>query len=72
MNAFSFGSPGVGFHKHFFGVPLLDILGTIGLGFATSRYFPVSFPIATAGWFVTGELLHYYYGVDTFFLKLLK
>ena len=67
-----FGEPGKGFHAtRIGGLALYDILGTIGLALATTYFFNVSILWSLIGWFVFGEVLHWYFGVKTAFLKSL-
>ena len=61
-----FGEPKKGFHAtRIGGLALYDILGTIAIAFATSYYFNVSLLWSLVGWFVLGEVLHWYFGVKT-------
>ena len=67
-----FGEPGKGFHAtRIGGLALYDILGTIGLALATTYFFNISLLWSLVIWFVLGEILHWYFGVKTAFMRLL-
>jgi hypothetical protein len=69
-HAFIFGTPTKGFHStRIFGLALFDILGTVGLAVLTTWIFNISLVSSLIGWFVAGELLHYYFGSQTAFLS---
>ena len=69
--AFIFGTPEKGFHStRIIGLALYDILGTIGLAVLTTWIFKISLVSSLIGWFVAGELLHYYFGSQTAFLSM--
>jgi hypothetical protein len=71
MNKHTFGEPGTGFHAtRFMGMALYDILGTIGLALLFSYFTGLSIVYSLLGGVVAGELLHWYFGVDTAFMKL--
>ena len=71
MDKHTFGEPRIGFHAtRFMGMALYDILGTIGLALLFSYITGVSIWYSLIGWFVAGELLHWYFGVHTAFMKL--
>ena len=66
------GVPGEGVHaQRFMGLALNDSLATIVAALLTSWIFNVSFLYSLAGWFIGGEVLHYLFGVNTAFLKIL-
>ena len=68
----SLGVPGEGVHaKRFMGIALYDLLGTIGLAIATYFVLNVHPIYAFLGWFVLAEILHYAFGVDTAFLRMI-
>ena len=67
-----FGEPNKGFHAtRIGGLALYDILGTIGLALATTYFFNISLLWSLVAWFVLGEVLHWYFGVKTAFMKFL-
>jgi len=67
-----FGKPNTGFHsKRVFGLAVGDTVGTIGLGLLFSWIFGTSLFYSIVGMFVLGEVLHYYFGVQTAFLTML-
>jgi len=73
MNKHSFGEPKKGFHAtRIFGFALYDILGTIGLALIFSYFTGISIWYSLLGWFVVAELLHWYFGVQTEFLRILQ
>jgi hypothetical protein len=66
------GVPGEGVHaQRFMGLALNDTLATIVAALLTSWFFNVSFLYSLFGWFALGELLHYAFGVNTAFLKMI-
>ena len=66
------GVPGQGIHSNrIAGLALNDILGTIGLAILTSWMFKVSFLHSLIGWFILGEVLHYAFGTNTAFLRMI-
>ena len=72
-NANILGVPGQGFHAARLGpIALNDTLGTIGLALITSWFTNTSFWWNFLAWFVLGEVLHYWYGVPTAFLKMVR
>lgn len=71
MDKHTFGEPGTGFHAtRIGGFALYDILGTIVLALLTSYFFNISVFWSIVGWFVAAEVLHWYFGVQTAFMKL--
>ena len=67
------GIPGQGFHStRFMGFALNDTVGTIALAFLTSWIFNINIWKSLFVWFVSGEILHYYFGVQTAFLTFLN
>lgn len=71
-HAFIFGEPGTGFHStRFWGYAVGDTVGTILLGLFTAWLFRVNLILSIIVWFVVGEWLHYYFGVQTAFLTTL-
>ena len=63
------GEPGKGFHAtRIGGLALYDILGTIAIALLTSYYFGIPIWASLIGWFLLGEVLHWYFGVKTAFL----
>ena len=71
MNKHTFGEPGTGFHAtRIMGYALYDILGTISVALLFSYFTNISVLYSIIGWFVAGEVLHWYYGVETAFMKL--
>lgn len=66
------GKPGKGFHVHFFGIAIFDLLGTILLSIIFSYLF--SFPawIILIILLIIAEILHYIFCVPTTIIKLLR
>lgn len=67
-----FGKPGEGVHKHrIFGLATVDLLGTILLsillGYLLKKNILIMFLII----FLIGELLHYFFCVETALIKLI-
>lgn len=70
--AFIFGKPGTGFHSsRFGGYAVGDTVGTIILALMSAWVFKINWMKSIIVWFVVGELLHYYFGVQTAFLTTL-
>lgn len=65
------GVPGEGFHTHFAGVAINDILGTLAIAGITSYVSKISFLRASVIWFTLAEILHAAFGVRTKFLEKL-
>jgi hypothetical protein len=68
----SLGIPGEGVHAtRFIGLALNDLLGTVGLAIVTYLIFKINIVYAFIGWFVLAEILHYLFGVNTAFLRMI-
>lgn len=66
------GIPEKGVHAvRIAGLALNDILMTIIGAVLTSYAFKIDICISLFSWFVVGELLHYGFGVETAFLKMI-
>jgi hypothetical protein len=66
------GVPGEGVHaQRFMGLALNDTIATVVAALLTAWIFKISFLYSVIGWFVAGEILHYVFGVNTAFLKML-
>lgn len=66
------GVPGEGVHaQRFMGLALNDTIATLVAALITSWLFNVSLLYSIIGWFILGELLHYAFGVNTAFLKMI-
>lgn len=69
----TFGEPNTGFHAtRIMGYALYDTLGTILLAYIFSYFTGISFVYSLLGWFIAGEFLHWYFGVETAFMKQLQ
>ena len=67
-----FGVPGTGFHSYrFLGIAVGDTVGTILLAGLSSYLTRTGFWRNLLIWFVVGEILHYYFGTPTAFLKII-
>ncbi len=74
------GKPGEGVHFHVGGWAIMDFVGTILLGWLLGwllgKWLKVNSTWLTIGAilavFVLGQFLHWIFGVDTTFMKLLK
>lgn len=72
MDKHTFGEPGTGFHAtRIGGFALYDTLGTILIALLFSYFTRIPVLYSIIGWFVAGELLHWYFGVETAFMKML-
>lgn len=66
------GTPGEGVHaQRFLGLALNDMIATLVAALLTKWFFDVPLLYSILGWFVAGEVLHYAFGVDTAFLKMI-
>lgn len=71
-NANALGTPGKGFHAARLGpIALYDTLGTLGLALLSAWLTHTDFWWNLLAWFVAGEVLHYWFGTPTAFLKLI-
>lgn len=67
------GTPGKGIHSYrIVGLAAADIALTILAAAITSWIYSVPFIYSFAAWFVAGEVLHYVFGVNTAFLKMIR
>jgi len=66
------GEPGKGVHAaRIFGISQNDLLMTIAVAVFTAYLFNISFLVSFAAWFVSGEVLHYLFGTNTAFLRMI-
>jgi len=66
------GVPGEGVHKQrFLGLALNDTIATLVAALLTTWFFKVPLLYSIFGWFLAGEVLHYAFGVNTAFLKMI-
>lgn len=65
------GIPKEGIHaRRVFGLALFDTVATIIAAAITSYFMKVSFTYSLIVWFISGEVLHYAFGVQTELLTL--
>jgi hypothetical protein len=70
--AHALGVPGEGVHaQRFMGLALNDTIATVVVALLTAWIFKISLLYSLIGWVVAGEVLHYVFGVNTAFLKML-
>ena len=70
--AFALGIPGQGVHStRFLGMAVNDWLATFVLAIIVAWLFKANYWYTLVWLFVFGELLHYFYGVPTAFLKMI-
>lgn len=70
--AHALGVPGQGVHKtRIFGLALFDMAATIVAAVLTALAFNIAIWKSLVGWFVGGEVLHYAFGTQTAFLKMI-
>jgi len=66
------GIPGEGVHAaRFLGIALNDTLMTVVAAALTTFFFKINLVTSLVTWFVAGEVLHYLFGVNTAFLKMI-
>jgi len=66
------GEPGKGIHaQRIFGLALNDTLMTIAAAAITAYIFNINFILSFTAWFVAGEVLHWLFGTDTAFLRMI-
>jgi len=64
------GIPKTGVHSiRIFGLAATDIVLTILAAYLTAHSFKINFWLSLTVWFVSGEILHYVFGVRTAFLE---
>jgi hypothetical protein len=67
------GEPNTGVHSiRILGFAFVDILLTIIVAFITAKLFKINFWYIFIVWFVLGEILHYFFGVNSAFLKIIN
>ena len=70
--AFALGVPGQGVHAaRIYGYALNDTIMTIIAALITAYFYEISVWKSLVGWFITGEVLHYLFGVQTAVLTTL-
>ena len=70
--ASALGIPGKGFHeKRIGGLAFNDTIATFIVDILTSFIFKIHIITSIIGWFVLGEVMHYIFGVNTAFLKMI-
>ena len=67
----SLGIPGQGFHTHFLGIAILDVIGTIVIAELLSYFFGWNILLTLSAAFLTGIVLHRMFCVRTTIDKLL-
>lgn len=66
------GEPGKGVHAaRIFGLARNDLIMTIIASIITAYLFNISFLFSFTIWFVSGEVLHYLFGTNTAFLRMI-
>jgi hypothetical protein len=66
------GVPGEGVHAaRIFGLARNDLIMTVIAAIITAYAFNISFLYSFTAWFVAGEVLHYAFGTNTAFLKMI-
>jgi hypothetical protein len=66
------GEPGKGVHAaRIFGLARNDLIMTIIAALITAYIFNITFFQSFAAWFILGEVLHYAFGTDTAFLRMI-
>ena len=66
------GEPGKGVHSaRIFGLALNDTLMTIAAAIITAYIFNINVFLSFLYWFVAGEILHYLFGTNTAFLRMI-
>jgi len=67
-----FGEPGKGVHAvRLGGLAVNDTLMTVIAAVLTSYAYKINLGISLFSWFAIGEILHYGFGVETAFLKMI-
>ena len=66
------GVPGEGIHAaRIFGLARNDLIMTVIAALITAYALNISFALSFTVWFVAGEVLHYLFGTNTAFLKMI-
>ena len=69
--AFALGIPGKGIHSYrFMGFAIVDVVLTVLVAWLTSYLTNTGFWWNLLAWFVAAEVLHWYFGTPTAFLKM--
>ena len=67
------GEPNTGVHSiRLFGFAVVDTLLTVLGAYLISKGYKINFWYSLLGLFILGEFLHYIFGVNTAFLKMIK
>jgi len=67
------GEPNKGVHSiRLFGLSVVDIVLTIIGAYVISKAYNIDFWKSLLGFFVLGEVLHYIFGANTAFLKMIN
>ena len=66
------GVPGTGVHTlRIFGFALFDTVLTILGGYVIAKAYNINFWYSLLGLFILGEVLHYMFGTNTAFIKMI-
>lgn len=67
------GEPNTGVHSiRIFGFALVDTLLTVIASFVIAKVYKINFWYSLLGLFILGEILHYLFGTNTAFLKMIN
>ena len=73
INKDTFGRPGEGVHSiRFLNIAIVDLLLTIAFSYLISIIFNTRLIYTFIIIFLIGQLVHFHYGVDTTFTKLIR
>ena len=67
-----FGAPETGVHSvRIFGFALVDSVLTIFGAYLIAKVYKINFWYSLVGFFIYGEVLHYLFGTNTAFIKMI-
>ena len=67
-----FGEPNTGLHSiRLFGIAVVDTMLTILGAYVIAKAYKINFWYSLLGLFILGEVLHYLFGTNTAFLKMI-
>ena len=67
-----FGEPNTGVHSiRVFGIAVVDTVLTVLAAYVIAKAYKINFWYSFLGLFVLGEILHYVFGTNTAFLKMI-
>lgn len=69
FNAHSLGEYDQGVHKHYMGIAMFDLIGSIVIAWLIAGYFDLNVVLVMLIVLILGEIAHVYFNVKTEFTK---